>query len=161
MTDLLFKTKDFVFSCRVAGILIHCGKVLLQKPTNDDGFAFPGGHVAFGETNEQALIREFEEEIGAKIRVGALRWVAEIFFPWGDKPCHQLCLYYTVSLRDALTPRDGTFFAREQLEGRSYALEFHWVPLDKIDSISLYPKNAAELLKRRGGGVRHFIYREP
>ncbi len=85
MADLLFQTEDFVFSYRVAGICIHDGMVLLQKPTNDEEFAFPGGHVAFGETHEQTLIRECKEEIGADISVGALKWIGEIFFPWGGK----------------------------------------------------------------------------
>lgn len=53
MSDILFKTEGYVFSYRVAGICIKHGRVLLQKPANDDGFAFPGGHVAFGETNEE------------------------------------------------------------------------------------------------------------
>ncbi|MEA4890348.1 MAG: hypothetical protein VB070_12905 [Clostridiaceae bacterium] len=51
MPDILFKTDDYIFSYRVAGICVQNGKVLLQKPTNDSGYAFPGGHVAFGETN--------------------------------------------------------------------------------------------------------------
>ena len=48
MKDLLFKTDDFVFSYRVAGILIHEGKILLQTAGDDPGYAFPGGHVAYG-----------------------------------------------------------------------------------------------------------------
>lgn len=34
MSDILFKTDDYVFSYRVAGICIQNGRVLLQKPTN-------------------------------------------------------------------------------------------------------------------------------
>ena len=83
MGDILFKMDDYVFSYRVAGVCIQNGCVLLQKPTNDDGYAFPGGHVEFGETNAETLIREFKEEIGADVRVGNLRWVAEVFFPVG------------------------------------------------------------------------------
>jgi ADP-ribose pyrophosphatase YjhB (NUDIX family) len=63
ITDILFHTENYVFSYRVAGILINDGKVLLQKPKDDDGYAFPGGHVAFGETNAETLYREFREEI--------------------------------------------------------------------------------------------------
>lgn len=47
MPDILYKTDDYVFSYRVAGILIRQGKVLLQKPKNDDGYSIPGGHVGF------------------------------------------------------------------------------------------------------------------
>lgn len=96
MADILFKTDEHVFSYRVAGILIRNGSVLLQKPVHDPGYAFPGGHVGFGETNEETLIREFREELAADITVNGLRWVGEIFFPWGGKPCHQICLYYEV-----------------------------------------------------------------
>lgn len=58
MTDIIFKTEDYLFSYRVAGILVRNGKVLLQKPTNNGAYAFPGGQIAFGETNAEALIRE-------------------------------------------------------------------------------------------------------
>ena len=55
-TDMFFKTGEFVFSYRLAGILIRDGKVLLTHTVNDPGFAFPGGHASYPETNEQTLI---------------------------------------------------------------------------------------------------------
>ncbi len=160
MFDILFKTPDYTFSYRVAGICVQNGKVLLQKPTNDKGYAFPGGHVAFGETNAETLIREFKEEIGADISVGELKWVAEIFFPWGKKPCHQICLYYLINIDTPDIPKDGMFYAQEHIEGRDFKIEFHWVPLEKVKDILVYPVNTVELLQRLGEGVQHFIYRE-
>ena len=79
--DIIFKTDEYVFSYRVAGVLLHSGKVLLQKSKNDTGYAIPGGHVALGETSEETLVREFKEEINADIKVGSLKWVGELFFP--------------------------------------------------------------------------------
>lgn len=158
--DILFHTEDYVFSYRVAGICIKDEKILLQKPSNDTGFAFPGGHVSFGETNEQTLIREFQEEIGADISVGDLKWVAEVFFPWGDKPCHQICLYYIVEIRSDNIPSKGMFIAKEEMEGRKFQLEYHWIPIEKIREIEVYPTNTVELLSRIEEGVQHFIYRE-
>ena len=160
MADILFKRDNFVFSYRVAGICIQNGKVLLQKPTNDDGFSFPGGHVAFGETNEEMLRREFKEEIGADISVGTLKWVGEQFFPWGKKPCHQICLYYTVTIEDPAVPTEGMFLAQEQIEGGSFQLEFHWVPISSVAGRKVYPTNAAQLLAHLDEGVQHFVYRE-
>lgn len=159
--DILFKTVDAVFSYRVAGICVQNGKVLLQTTTGEDrSFAFPGGHVAFGETNAETLIREFKEEIGADIQVGELKWVAEVFFPWGNKPCHQICLYYLVAIENPEIPREGTFLAKEYLEGRSFDLEFHWVPLERVGALEVYPTNAKGLLDKLDEGVQHFVYKE-
>ena len=160
MSDILFKTEDYVFSYRVAGVCVQNGCVLLQKPTNDPGYAFPGGHVAFGETNAETLEREFREEIGADIRVRDLRWVAEVFFPWGDKPCHQICLYYDVEIIDDHTPRSGVFTAQEHLEGRDFTINFHWVPLGETSDLLIYPEQCRELLKDNSDAVHHFIYKE-
>ena len=158
--DILFKTDGWVFSYRVAGICVENGKVLLQKPTNDTAYAFPGGHVAFGETNEETLIREFQEEIGGDIQVEELKWVAEVFFPWGSKPCHQICLYYMVELLDPEIPRDGMFMASEHMEGRNFDLEYHWVPIGDMEKLEVYPTQTPELMKRLQGGVQHFVYNE-
>lgn len=158
MKDILFKTDDFVFSYRVAGVCLCDGKVLLQKPSNDTAFAFPGGHVAFGETHEQTLIREFREEMGAEIQVGKLMWIGELFFPWGEKPCHQICLYYAVEIADKHTPRDGSFTGIEHLERRQFEMEFHWIATKMLKDMEVYPPGTAELLQLPG--VQHFRYRE-
>ena len=127
MGDILFQMEDAVFSYRVAGILIHRGRVLLQRSANDSGFAIPGGHAAFGETNAETLRREFQEEMGASVSVGALKWVGECFFPWGNKPCHQIGLYYEVFLEGVpAIPLEGTFVGKEQMENRRFEMEFHW-----------------------------------
>lgn len=161
MGDILFKTDDWVFSCRVAGICVHDGKVLLQTTTGEDrSFAFPGGHASFGETNEETLIREFREELGAEVSVGELKWVGEVFFPWGKKPCHQICLYYMVELKTPTIPLEGCFLGTEQLEGRKFDLEFHWVPLEEVEKLEVYPTNTPALLMKLSEGVQHFIYRE-
>ena len=160
MSDILFNKDGWMFSYRVAGIVIKDGYVLLQKTTKDEAYAFPGGHVELGETNEETLVREFKEEIGADITVGELCWVAEVFFPWGDKPCHQICLYYSVDITDNKTPEKGCFMAKEHIDGRSFDLEFHWVPTEKTAELEIYPENAKELLQNMDKGVKHFIYRE-
>lgn len=161
MADILFKTDDWIFSYRVAGICVQDGKVLLQTTTGEDrSFAFPGGHVEFGETNEETLIREFREEIGAEISVGDLKWVAEVFFPWGSRPCHQICLYYMVEIQNPEIPRNGFFLAKEHMEGRSFNLEFHWVPLEEVKKREIYPTQTPELLQKLDDGVQHFVYKE-
>lgn len=157
MKDILFRTETGVFSYRVAGICIRNGKILLQCTETDLSLAVPGGHVAFGETHEAALVREFQEEMGVSIRVGDLKWVGELFFPWGDKPCHQICLYYAV---EADTLPEESFQGKEKIEGVSSKLIFQWIPIETLPSLPVYPENIADLLAKLDEGTQHFIYRE-
>ena len=107
-SDILFNKDGYVFSYRAAGLLIHNDKILLQRTKDDEGYAVPGGHVVLGETADSTLIREFREEIGADVYVERMVFVGEIFFPWGDSPCHQICLYYKVGLsEESQIPLEG------------------------------------------------------
>ena len=68
-------------------------------PTHGGQIAFVGGHKKPDETDAWVVAqREFEEEIHAKIEVDNLLAIGEIYFPWGKRPCHQICLYYNVHL---------------------------------------------------------------
>jgi A/G-specific adenine glycosylase len=53
------------------GVLVHAGRVLVQKRLADDVWAglweFPGGVVEAGETPRQTVIREYLEETGLKV----------------------------------------------------------------------------------------------
>ncbi len=158
MGDIIYKMDEYVFSYRVAGLLIHKNRVLLQRLYNDTAYSLPGGHVAFGETNEKTLIREFYEEINANIRVNSLQWVGEIFFPWGNKPCHQICLFYEVELTDQESiPLEGKFCGTEQLEDKSFKLEFSWTDINQLDNIELYPVEAKAYLAKGFDCVKHFV----
>ena len=129
--DILFKNDDFVFSYRVGGILKYNGKILLQRPKNDD-YAIIGGHVAAMETSMETLKREFEEELHAKIEVDNLLAIGEIYFPWGKRPCHQICLYYNVHLMDDNIPLDGVFHGYDELDNERIDLDFCWVSLEDL-----------------------------
>ena len=157
--DILWKREDGVFSYRAAGLLQYNGKILLQHASNEPGFVVPGGHVAFGETSAETLRREFREECGADIVVGALCGVGEIYFPWGTKPCHQICLYYHVSLADPTTfPTDGVISGIEHLENRRFSIDFHWIPLNQLSGKLLYPPQIVDMA--RSDRPVSFIYRE-
>ena len=157
--DILWKNTDGVFSYRAAGILRYRGKILLQHASNEPGYVVPGGHVAFGETTAQTLRREFREECGAEIIVGALCGVGEIYFPWGEKPCHQICLYCHVSLADpSAFPTDGVITCVEKLENRDFSIDFHWIPLQKLPGKRLYPPQIVDMAQ--ADRPISFVYRE-
>ncbi|MCL2371775.1 MAG: NUDIX hydrolase [Defluviitaleaceae bacterium] len=159
--DLISKTEEFIFSYRIAGVLIHGGKVLLQKPLNDSGYSLPGGHVTHGETSAQALVREFKEEIGADIKVNKLILVGENFFPWDELPCQQIGLYYTVSLlSEGQIPTSGIFRAFDEIGGQRIDLDFVWVPLGQLSEIQLYPEGISQHIQCIPQHPLHFVYRQ-
>ena len=159
--DILFKTEDFVFSYRVGGLLIHDGKILLQRPKDDD-YAIIGGHVVSLETTKDTLVREFEEELHAKVAVDNLRAVGEMFFPWGNKPCHQICLYYTVHLTDKNDiPLDGSFYGYDELDNERIDLEFCWVPLEELSNgVKVYPLELIPHILSGRDEIVHFISKQ-
>lgn len=57
----------------VGGVLIHEGRVLLIRRGKEPlrgRWVVPGGTVELGETLEQALVREMEEETGLRVEPG-------------------------------------------------------------------------------------------
>lgn len=62
-------------SIAVDGILIKNNKILLIKRKNEPfkgKWALPGGFVEYGERVEEAVLREFEEEVGIKAKIKRL-----------------------------------------------------------------------------------------
>lgn len=160
--DILFTEPEFVFSYRIGGVLVHNGCVLLQRDKNGD-HAFPGGHVAALEESRDTLVREFREETGAEVAVDGLTAVGELFFPWKERTCHQLGLYYRVRLRDeenAGIPLTGSFAVCDVLDGERFELDFIWVPLDELAALRLYPPQLIPQILKNDDSVLHFVYRE-
>lgn len=154
MKDILLKVDNSIFSYRVAGICVHHNKVLLHKTKSKDGYVFPGGHVMFGESTESAVARKFYKEIGVNVFVEELKWIHENYFTMRSNPCHQICLFYKVSLLDASLINKAAFKGKEE----NSDLYFEWVPLNKLDEIKIYPENASLLLKSISDkDIKHFV----
>lgn len=160
MRDVLFREEGFVFSCRVSGILVHDEQVLVQCPPGTTEHAFIGGHVMLGETQAEALVREYMEELHVPVTPTRLLAVGEVFYPWGHKPCHQIGLYYQVALNDPTAiPLEGSFRGYDELGGERIDLEYKWVPLSDLPHMEIYPPQVVPfLLHEQETG--HFVYRE-
>ena len=92
----------------------------------------------------ETLKREFEEEIHTKIEVDNLLAISEIYFPWGKRPCHQICLYYNVYLVDDGIP-----------------LDFCWVPLEDLKKgTKVYPLELIPYILEPGKEIVHFVSRQ-
>jgi len=74
----------------VACIDVRDGKVFVAKRQNKGDMAnrweFPGGKMDEGETPEQTICREMEEEFGVKVKV--LEPLADVEFKHKEKTCY-------------------------------------------------------------------------
>jgi len=74
----------------VAAVIEKEGRFLLAQRFDHASqgglWEFPGGKVEDGETPEQALERELQEELAITTRTG--RWLADSVFDYGDKVIH-------------------------------------------------------------------------
>ena len=118
------------------GVCIINGKVLLCLPKDRSYSYLPGGHIEFGETGREALVREMKEETGLDATAGDLLGVVESsFVQKGEKHC-EINLIYKMEV--ALPTAIG---GNRQLP--TAALEdwicFDWVDCGKIDSVNLLP----------------------
>lgn len=156
--DWLFIEKNKIHSFRSAGVLINEGKILIQRSIDDSAFALPGGHVAWGETSAEALIREYKEELGVDITVDRLIWVEEVFWKWGERDTHTICHYHLIRLNNRnQIPNEGIFKSLETDESR---LIFKWVNINELQYHSVYPTFLKEKVNDLSGGIEHFIGRD-
>ena len=71
----------------VDGMLVCDGRVLLIERTKlpfEDKFVFPGGHVEEGETLQEAVIRELQEEVGVEVSASDLKYLMKLDAPGRD-----------------------------------------------------------------------------
>lgn len=113
-----------------SGAVIKDGKVLMNLRTEEEcpdahmKWEFPGGKVEFGESPEEAIVREFKEETGREIKVLSLLpkiWVNYWDYPWGEQ--QTLCFVFICEL-----VKDGELQQKDHQVERS-----EWVAFEEID----------------------------
>ncbi len=81
------------------------GKILLCRAKGGATTYLPGGHVEFGETGRQALVREVKEEMGVDAETGAFLGVVENAFEQHGKPHAEVNLVYELKIPEATPAR--------------------------------------------------------
>jgi 8-oxo-dGTP diphosphatase len=110
----------------VGAIIMRDGKILLERRKNDPGrgkWSVPGGIVELGETLEQTVIREVQEETGLVIDEPELVDVVDqaTLDESGRVKYHFVVVDYLVKLR------------RGTAKAASDAAELEWVQLDEVE----------------------------
>ncbi len=110
--------------------------------------------MQFGETAEQAVVREAEEETGWRLEIDRLGFVHENYFimdfgPNAGKPVYELSLYFYMKVPEGFEPRVQS----QTFDGFQERME--WVSPD--DPRTIYPDFFREELRRPEPGIKHFV----
>lgn len=113
--------------------------LLLRKDGYEQGerFALPGGGQDLGETLEQALHRECMEEIGSRVEIQTLAFVADCFKPRDTPPGttrHLVEFLFACTVPDNYIPMNGHHPDKHQVE-------VIWARLDELAGMPLYPRS--------------------
>lgn len=112
-----------------AAIITHNGRVFAtQRGYGEfkDGWEFPGGKMEPGETPQQALVREIQEELDTEIEVGELVETVEYDYPGFHLTMH--CFLCTV--------RSGALVLKEHEAAR-------WLTREELDDVDWLPADVA------------------
>jgi len=115
---------------RVAGLVMESDKILVLSYNYPNGriYALPGGNIEAGEFAPQTLVREFREELGLEVQVGALQFVGEM-----QAQAH---VGQTLHLIFQATILEGTPLLNAE---ETSAESFVWLDREAIPDVAMYP----------------------
>lgn len=151
--DMCVPCDDGMLNIRVGAIIVKDGKILMAGDERKYLYTV-GGRIKFGETTEEAVVREVMEETGVKMEIDRLGFVLENYF-YGDsasdlgKLIYEIDFFFYMKVPSDFTTSGDTFF-----EG-SDVINLKWVSLD--DDIKMYPKFFKTELKNPKDIVQFFV----
>jgi 8-oxo-dGTP diphosphatase len=89
--------------------------------------AFPGGGIELGETLEECISRELDEEIAARVVEFEFLFVVENIIDFEGEYLHGIELYCEVKLES------------DEIESQLEGYEFPWLDVDNLSQVDLRP----------------------
>lgn len=123
----------------VLGVVRKGNKLLVSKgydkSKNQEFYRCLGGGIEFLERSEDALKREFKEEINIEIELGDFLGISENIFNYKGKDAHELILFYEAYINDK------DYQQKYDLLDDNIETEAVWVDIDKFKNkeLILYP----------------------
>ncbi len=136
--DISFKSGNEKFNYRVCAMMISNGKILAMHDERSPYYYLPGGRVEIGETAENAVIREVQEEVGVTPKIVRPLWLNQAFFTEDvdNLHYHELCIYFLMDIADTdLLARGEKFTVNEG----SRTHTFEWLEFDRLKDEYFYP----------------------
>ncbi len=152
--DMCVPCQDGIVNIRVGGIIMRDGRLLMVGNERSDYLYSVGGRIKFGETTEEAIVREVLEETGVKMEIDRLGFVHENYF-YGDAPTNLGKLIYEISFFFYMkVPRDFEPINESFTEDQSME-HLKWVSLD--EDIKMYPTFFRTELQNPTDTVKYFV----
>ena len=150
--NLDFKLNDFSFNARVSAIIYNKdkSKVLLFKV--DDGrdfYLLPGGRIQIKEDSKKAIKREIKEELGYNLDFD-LCSIQENFVKKGNIDIMQYCFCYKAVYNEKIDKNEIKCLDND---GQT----FHWININELENIKLYPQSCKNLIKNTNLLIEHII----
>lgn len=136
--DISFVSGNDKFNYRVCAMIISEGKILAMHDDRSPYYYLPGGRVAMGETAEDAIIREVQEELGVILKIVRPLWLNQAFFSEDvdNLNYHELCIYFLMDIADTdLLTRGKKFTSNEG----SRTHNFEWLEFKRLKDEYFYP----------------------
>ena len=136
--DLSFKVEHQKFNYRVCAMLISDNRILAMRDDRSPYFYLPGGRVTMGETAEQAVIREMQEELGVTPKIIRPVWLNQAFFTEDVDHLryHELCIYFLMDASQTDLRKRGETFTG--IEGE-HPHVFEWLEFSRLKDEYFYP----------------------
>lgn len=153
-SDCTVAIDDGYINLRVGAIIMKDGKFLMVGNQKDDFLYSVGGRIQFGESAEEAVVREVFEETGVKLEVDRLGFIHENFF-YGDYAEKKGKLIYEISYFFYMkTPEDFEPVCNSFTDDAS---QEHLVWVDEKSEITYYPTFFRQELVHPTNSVKHIV----
>jgi 8-oxo-dGTP pyrophosphatase MutT (NUDIX family) len=143
------------FFYRVAAVILHEGRVLLNCEEAGSHWFLPGGRCEAMEPSSVALRREMQEELGETVTIERMLWVVENLFTVAGRPHHELGLYYLATLPPTSPLLDGGTAFRGQEQHIPLILQ--WFPLEETARLPIYPVFLRTSLQNLPDRLEHIV----
>ena len=135
--DITVRVAEGKFNYRVGAIIIDSGETLMVRNSGSPFYYTVGGRIQFGESAQEAVLREAFEETLIHLEIDRLAYIHENFFVAdGDgEVYHEVCLFFLMKQNSLLREMKHKSFQEEYGD-----VTFHWLPVNSLKDVHLYPE---------------------